>query len=101
MTTEIKQIDFKMTIDGKSVEASSGKRFERISPGHDVVVGTYPNVLLSSIDPMYSITIVDAMSGSNSLIIILWVTGIFFPIILGYQSWKYLRFRDKVKLNDE
>ena len=64
-------------------------------------VGTYPNVLLSSIDPMYSITIVDAMSGSNSLIIILWVTGIFFPIILGYQSWKYLRFRDKVKLNDE
>ncbi|MEY3995488.1 MAG: hypothetical protein RL690_884, partial [Actinomycetota bacterium] len=50
MTTSIKQIDFKMTIDGKSVEASSGKRFERVSPGHDVVVGTYPNGDVGDID---------------------------------------------------
>jgi cytochrome d ubiquinol oxidase subunit II len=64
-------------------------------------VGTYPNVLLSSIDPIYSITIIDAMSGTNSLTIILWVTGVFFPIIIGYQTWKYFKFRDRVKLNDE
>lgn len=64
-------------------------------------LGTYPNVVLSSIDPMYSITIVDAMSSVNSLTIILWVTIIFFPTILGYQTWKYLKFRTRVKLNDE
>ena len=64
-------------------------------------VGTYPNVLLSSVDPMYSITIIDAMSSSKALTIILWVTIIFFPIIIGYQTWKYLQFRARVKLNDE
>jgi len=55
MTTDIKQIDFKMTIDGKSVEASSGKRFERLSPGHDVVVGTYPNGDVSDVDLAISV----------------------------------------------
>ncbi len=64
-------------------------------------VGIYPNVIPSSVDSMYAITITDAMSGQKALSIIFWVVAIFFPVIIGYQSWKYLRFKDKVKLNDE
>jgi betaine-aldehyde dehydrogenase len=38
---EIKKTDYKMFINGEFVESSSNERFERISPSHDVVVGTY------------------------------------------------------------
>ena len=38
----VKKFDHKMLIDGKAVEAISSERFERISPSHDQVVGTYP-----------------------------------------------------------
>jgi betaine-aldehyde dehydrogenase len=39
----IQKIDYKMLINGQKVESRSGERFERVSPGHDVVVGTYPS----------------------------------------------------------
>jgi betaine-aldehyde dehydrogenase len=39
-----------MVIDGKDVEAISGKRFERTSPAHDVVVGTYPDAATEDVD---------------------------------------------------
>lgn len=38
---QIKKFDHKMLINGQFVESKSGERFERISPSHDVVVGTY------------------------------------------------------------
>lgn len=41
-TTSIEKIDYKMLINGEQKEAISGKRFDRQSPGHDSVVGTYP-----------------------------------------------------------
>ena len=33
---------YQMLVDGESVAARSGAVFERVSPAHDVVVGTYP-----------------------------------------------------------
>jgi betaine-aldehyde dehydrogenase len=42
-STQISAVDRLMVIDGKDVEAVSGERFERASPAHDVVVGTYPD----------------------------------------------------------
>jgi betaine-aldehyde dehydrogenase len=38
----IENIQYKMLIDGNSVDAISGKRFERQSPGHNAIVGNYP-----------------------------------------------------------
>lgn len=39
---KITKRDFKMLIDGSFVESTSGQRFDRISPSHDELVGTYP-----------------------------------------------------------
>ncbi|AIO18855.1 Cytochrome bd-II ubiquinol oxidase subunit 2 [Candidatus Izimaplasma bacterium HR1] len=64
-------------------------------------IGSFPYVLSSNINPMYGITIVEAMSSANGLRIILTTVSIFYPIIIGYQTWKYKKFWQKVKLNDE
>lgn len=42
MMLTVKNFEHKMLIDGKFVESTSLERFERISPSHDKVVGTYP-----------------------------------------------------------
>jgi betaine-aldehyde dehydrogenase len=42
--------DHTLLIDGKSVEARSGNRFTRVSPAHDVNVGTYANANADDVD---------------------------------------------------
>jgi cytochrome d ubiquinol oxidase subunit II len=64
-------------------------------------IGSFPNVLASNIDVANSITILDTMSGTKALQVVLLACVIFFPIIIGYQTWKYIKFSQKVKLNDE
>jgi betaine-aldehyde dehydrogenase len=49
-STDITPVDRLMVIDGKDVEALAGDRFERTSPAHDVVVGTYPNATAEDAD---------------------------------------------------
>jgi len=49
-STDIGPVDRLMVIDGKDVEAVSGKRYERTSPAHDVVVGTYPDATAEDVD---------------------------------------------------
>lgn len=39
-----------MIIDGKETEAATGQRFERVSPAHDVVVGSYPRASADDVD---------------------------------------------------
>jgi betaine-aldehyde dehydrogenase len=41
--TTFQTIDYKMLIDGAQVDSNSGERFNRVSPGNDEVVGTYPS----------------------------------------------------------
>lgn len=64
-------------------------------------VGLFPNVLLSRDAIEESITIGSAMAQSGPLRIILVAVCIFYPIIIGYQIWKYKKFSQKIKLNDE
>jgi cytochrome d ubiquinol oxidase subunit II len=64
-------------------------------------VGMFPHVLLSRGAIEESIAISDAMSLSGPLKIIVIAVSIFFPIIIGYQTWKYIKFAQKIKLNDE
>ena len=49
-STGIAPTDRLMLIDGKEVEASSGERFERTSPAHGVLVGTYPKGTSEDVD---------------------------------------------------
>jgi len=49
-TSAIKAIDYQILINGEFKEALSGKRFDRISPGHGAVVGTYPQSDIADVD---------------------------------------------------
>ena len=56
----------------------------------------YPHVLVSSVSPRYSLTIVASASQPYTLKVMSWVALIFTPIVLVYQSWTYWVFRKRV-----
>jgi len=64
------------------------------------VIGLYPNLFPSSIDPAYNLTAHNAASTPLTLKIMLTVVIIFVPLVLGYQIWAYYLFRDKVTEED-
>jgi cytochrome d ubiquinol oxidase subunit II len=64
------------------------------------VFGLYPNMLPSSLDPAYSLTAQNSASGPLTLKIMLVVALIFVPIVIGYQTWVYVLFKNKVTKED-
>lgn len=63
--------------------------------------GLYPRVMVSSLDPAYSLTIFNASSSDYTLRIMLIVALIFVPIVLLYQGWSYWAFRQRVMRDSE
>jgi len=61
-------------------------------------VTLYPNVLPSSTDPAWSLTVTNAASTSYTLTIMTVVAVIFTPIVLIYQAWTYWVFRHRIGL---
>lgn len=59
-------------------------------------LGLYPRVLVSSIDPSYSLTIHTAASSPYTLKVMSWVALAFTPFVLGYQAWSYWVFRKRL-----
>jgi len=64
------------------------------------VVGLYPNLIPSSLNPLYSLTITNSSSSLYTLKIMTVVAFIFVPMVIGYQIWVYRVFRDKVTEQD-
>jgi cytochrome bd ubiquinol oxidase subunit II len=64
------------------------------------VVGLYPNLFPSSLDPAYSLTIYNSASSPLTLKIMLGVALTFVPIVIIYQVWGYYLFKDKVTDDD-
>lgn len=60
------------------------------------VVGLYPNLFPSSIDPAAGLTAFNSSSSPLTLKIMLAVALIFVPLVIAYQTWAYYLFRDKV-----
>lgn len=61
----------------------------------------YPRVLVSSIDPSYSLTIYNTASGAVTLRTMTIVALIFTPVVLLYQGWNYWVFRKRVTSKSE
>lgn len=66
-----------------------------------VFLALYPRVLVSSLDPAWSLTIYNASSSPKTLAIMSWVALIAVPIVLLYQGWTYWVFRQRVHLDDD
>jgi cytochrome bd ubiquinol oxidase subunit II len=56
----------------------------------------YPNVLPSTLDPAYSLSIVEAASSPYTLTVMTWVAAFGAPAVLIYQGWTYWVFRKRV-----
>ena len=56
----------------------------------------YPNVLPSSLNPAYSLTVANAASADATLKVMTVVAIIFLPLVLAYQAWTYWVFRKRV-----
>ncbi|CAM3883119.1 cytochrome d ubiquinol oxidase subunit II [Smaragdicoccus niigatensis] len=56
----------------------------------------FPNVLPSTIDPEFTLTIANAASSHYTLKIVGWLALIFGPIVLLYQGWTYWVFRKRI-----
>lgn len=59
----------------------------------------YPNVMVSSLDPAYNLTIINASSSTYTLTIMTVVALIFTPIVIFYQAWSYRVFRKRLSLD--
>jgi cytochrome d ubiquinol oxidase subunit II len=64
------------------------------------VVGIFPALLPSSLDPAFSKTIANSSSSPLTLKIMLCVALTFVPIVILYQAWVYKMFSHKVTEKD-
>jgi cytochrome bd ubiquinol oxidase subunit II len=63
-----------------------------------VFMGLYPRVMISSLNPAWSLTVYNASSSPYSLRVMTIVALIVLPLVLLYQTWSYWVFRKRVKL---
>ena len=61
-----------------------------------IFMALYPRVMVSSLDPAWSLTIYNASSTPYTLRIMTIVALVFVPVVLLYQGWTYWVFRHRV-----
>ena len=66
-----------------------------------VFAGLYPRILISTLNPDWSLTITNAASSHYTLKVMTIVAAIFVPIVLAYQGWTYWVFRKRVETKSE
>lgn len=64
-------------------------------------IGLYPNLLVSSIDAAYNLTIFNSASQSNTLTVMLIIALIGLPFVLLYTAGVYYFFRGKVHITPQ
>lgn len=61
-----------------------------------IFMGLFPNVMTSSTDAAYSMSIAGAASSQGTLELMTWVAVFTMPLVLAYQAWTYWIFRKRV-----
>ncbi|MGV9562416.1 cytochrome d ubiquinol oxidase subunit II [Streptomyces sp. NPDC003480] len=56
----------------------------------------FPNVMPSTLNPAWSLTVSNASSSPYTLKIMTWCAGLAMPIVLLYQGWTYWVFRKRI-----
>jgi cytochrome d ubiquinol oxidase subunit II len=60
----------------------------------------YPNVMISSINSAYNLTIANTASPSYTLTLMSIVALVFLPVVLAYTAWNYYVFRKRISSSD-
>ena len=61
-----------------------------------IFMSMFPNLMTSSIDPSYSMSVVGAASSEKTLELMTWVAVFTLPLVLAYQGWTYWVFRKRL-----
>ncbi len=61
-----------------------------------IFTGLYPNVMVSSTNPAYNLTVHNTASGAYSLKVMTVVAVVLLPVVLAYQTWTYYIFRRRI-----
>lgn len=61
-----------------------------------IFAGVFPLVLPSTVDPAYSLTLMNASNSTYTLGVMTVITVIALPVILLYQGWTYWIFRQRI-----
>lgn len=56
----------------------------------------YPNVMISSLDPAWNMSIESSSATDYTLRIMSYVALVLVPIVIGYQAWSYWLFRKRI-----
>jgi cytochrome d ubiquinol oxidase subunit II len=65
-----------------------------------VAIELYPNIIVSTIDPAYNITVYSAAASEKSIGIMLTMAAIGAPLVLSYTAFVFYTFRGKVQLDE-
>lgn len=57
----------------------------------------FPRVLVSSLDPAFSLTVYNSSSGAYTLTVMSRIALILVPVVLAYQGWTYWIFRNRIR----
>jgi cytochrome d ubiquinol oxidase subunit II len=66
-----------------------------------IFMSLYPRVMVSSLNPDWSLTIYNASSSPYTLRVMSIIALIFVPIVLAYQGWTYWVFRERISKQSE
>jgi cytochrome d ubiquinol oxidase subunit II len=61
-----------------------------------ICLGLFPNVMISSLNPAWSLNIYNAASNPYALTVISWIALTIIPFVIAYQAWNYWIFRRRV-----
>ncbi len=62
-----------------------------------VGLSMYPHVMLSSLNPAWSLTVANTASSPYSLLVTSWIALSIVPFVLLYQAWNYWIFRKRIE----
>jgi cytochrome d ubiquinol oxidase subunit II len=61
-----------------------------------IAIGLFPDVMISSLNPAWSLTIYTASSNSYSLTVMSIIAITLVPFVLAYQAWNYWVFKQRI-----
>ncbi len=61
-----------------------------------IFISLYPNVMVSSTNPAYNLTVNNAASSHYALFVMTLVAALVVPVVLAYQGWSFHVFRRRV-----
>jgi cytochrome d ubiquinol oxidase subunit II len=59
----------------------------------------FPNVMPSTLDPAWNLTIENASSSHYTLVVLTWAAAFLAPVVMIYQGWTYWVFRQRISVH--